>query len=99
MKRVSYEDVTLAGATSRDVSAKNGEAIRPRQFFAETSWDVFATGNVRYHCHIEASVKETTLIYTRCEKTQPLYSSRVFFLYESMKKLYCYISIQFSNAH
>jgi hypothetical protein len=35
MKRVSYEDITLAGAT-----LKIGKAVRPRQCFAETSQDV-----------------------------------------------------------
>jgi hypothetical protein len=28
-----------------------------------------------------------------------LYSSRVFFLYEWIKKMYCYVSTQFLNAH
>jgi hypothetical protein len=50
MKRVSYEDITLAGATSRDVSAKNGEAVRPRKFFAETSRD-FAPANAQSYAH------------------------------------------------
>jgi hypothetical protein len=41
MKQVIYEDITLAGATSRDVSAKkNVEAVRSRFFFAEISRDV-----------------------------------------------------------
>jgi hypothetical protein len=40
MKGVNYEDITLARATSRDVSAINGEADRPRQIFTETSRDV-----------------------------------------------------------
>jgi hypothetical protein len=38
-------------------------------------------------------------IYKVRKKTRPIYNSRVFSLYESMKKLYCYISIQFWNAH
>jgi hypothetical protein len=40
MKRVSYEDITLAGATSRDVSAKKLRNIR-RKFVSVTPLDYF----------------------------------------------------------
>jgi hypothetical protein len=46
MKPVSYQDITPAGATSRDVSAnkKYVEAVRLRRFvFVETSRDVVST--------------------------------------------------------
>jgi hypothetical protein len=38
MKRVNYEDITLAGRHQGVFLLKNVEAVRPRQFFfAETS--------------------------------------------------------------
>jgi hypothetical protein len=62
MKRVSNEDITLAGATSRGVSAKQKWRGRKAEtiFFAETSRDVapasvippLLTSFIYYNCFI-----------------------------------------------
>jgi hypothetical protein len=47
MKLVSYGGITLAGATSRDVSAKKiVSALRPRHFLAETPLDVAPASDI-----------------------------------------------------
>jgi hypothetical protein len=51
---------------------------------------------VRYRCPIGASVKKNS-IYCRCEKNSTVIYQMSFF--PKCKKLHCYISIHFSNAH
>jgi hypothetical protein len=54
---------------------------------------VYIIRNVCDRCPIGASVKKTQPIYSRCKKSQLLNINWVFSLYESIKKLLCYILI------